>query len=387
MATPFNQTLQALIADGARGGRAGLAAALVALSIWLMWFLCAEVSIYSSAPAQLQAQRDIHAVEASIEGRVVVAHLALGREVHVGDILVELDATPVRLKLAEHTARLDSARAQLRTLKAEIVAQQQALADMRAASPLQREETQLRYQQAQPAAQLAEEELVRWRSLRERGFVTDLQLLERASSAQRRHSEVEELRLAMSRQQLERDAGTADRQATLERLRRDAAQLRGVIAASVEVVQQTERESLNYLLRAPADGPLADVAELRPGMIVRSGERLASIVPRGELKITADFPPSAIGHLRPGQPAVLRLDGFPSEQYGRLNASVLRVAQEPRVGKIRVELALRSGPTSIPLQHGLPGNVEIETERSSPALLILRAAGALLRRADTLGNP
>lgn len=386
MATPFNNTLQALLADGRQRRYFGLAGVGLVLSIWLSWFLFAEVGIYSTAPARLQAELDIHTVEAVTEGRVIAIHMAVGREVHEGDILVELEDTAVRLKLAEQNAKLNSARVQLRAIKAEIAAQEQALADMREAAPMMQAETQLRYEQAQPAAQLADEELSRWRTLRERGFVTDLQVIDRETTARRRRSEAQELQLAIERQGLDRRAGEADRQANIERLRRDAAELAGLIASTTEVVQQTEYESRNYILRAPANGPLADVAELRPGMVVRPGERLASIVPTGELTIMADFTPVAIGRIRPGQPAGVRLDGFPSEQYGRMAASVLRVAKEPRVGKIRVELALLSRPSAIPLQHGLPGTVEIEVERASPAVLMLRAAGALLRQAEARGN-
>ena len=369
------------MADSLRQGCLGMAGIVLVLSIWLLWFMFADVGIYKTAPARLQAELDIHTVEAATEGRVVAIHMAVGREVQVGDILVELEDTAIRLKLAEHMAKRDSARAQLRTLKAEIIAEEQALADLREAAPMMQAETQLRYEQAQPAAQLAGEELSRWRTLRENGFVTDLQLLDRETTARRRSSEAEELRLAISRQKLDRRAGEADRQARIERLRRDAAELTGLIAATTEVVQQTEYESRNYVLRAPANGPLADVADLRPGMIVRSGDRLATIVPQGELKIMADFPPQVIGHIRPGQPAALRLDGFPAEQYGRVTAAVLRVAQEPRSDKIRVELGIAARHVAVPLQHGLLGAVEIEVDRISPAVLILRAAGALLHDA------
>jgi membrane fusion protein (multidrug efflux system) len=44
-----------------------------------------------------------------------------------------------------------------------------------------------------------------------------------------------------------------------------------------------------------------------------------------------------------------------------------------------VELALDSRSDSrIPLQHGLPGSVEVEIETLSPANLVLRTAGSLL---------
>lgn len=379
MTTPFSQTLQALMADSLHRSRWVLAAVIMVLSVWFGWFLFAEVGIYQTAPSRLQAERAIHAVEASLAGRVVATHMTVGRNVRAGDVLVELEHTPIRLKIAEQRAQLAAARAQLHTIEAEISAEQHALATMQQAAPMAERETHLRYEQAEALAQLAEEELVRWRRLRERGLgASEIQLLERETTARQRRSEADEHKLAISRGQLDRRTAIADRQASIERLRRDAAEFTGQITALEELVQQIEHDAQNYVLRAPVDGPLADVAELRPGMMVRAGERLATILPGGELKLIADFPPETIGHIKPGQSASLRLNGFPAEQYGRVSAAVQRVAQEPRAGKIHVELAIPAQHRSIPLQHGLLGTVEIETDRVSPAVLILRAAGALL---------
>ena len=106
------------------------------------------------------------------------------------------------------------------------------------------------------------------------------------------------------------------------------------------------------------------------------------MVPAGGLRVVADFPPaSAVGRIRPGQTAQVRLTGFPSAQYGVLPAVVSRVAAEARDGTIRVELAARPGQRShLPLQHGLPGTVEVEVDRLSPAALVLRTVGKLLGR-------
>jgi membrane fusion protein (multidrug efflux system) len=55
------------------------------------------------------------------------------------------------------------------------------------------------------------------------------------------------------------------------------------------------------------------------------------------------------------------------------------VANEARDGAIRVELRLvPEALTTIPLQHGLPGTVEVEVERVSPAALVLRGVGQRL---------
>ena len=100
------------------------------------------------------------------------------------------------------------------------------------------------------------------------------------------------------------------------------------------------------------------------------------------MRAVAEYTPSAaLGRVRPGQPARLRLEGFPWAQYGSLRATVAVVASEPRDGRVRVELELQPDPGSaIPLRHGLPGTAEIEVERVSPATLVLRAAGKLLAR-------
>jgi membrane fusion protein (multidrug efflux system) len=59
-----------------------------------------------------------------------------------------------------------------------------------------------------------------------------------------------------------------------------------------------------------------------------------------------------------------------------LDVSVERIASEPREGAIRVELGLDpSANARIPLEHGLPGSVRIEIQRTTPAALVLRAIG------------
>jgi membrane fusion protein (multidrug efflux system) len=91
------------------------------------------------------------------------------------------------------------------------------------------------------------------------------------------------------------------------------------------------------------------------------------------------FPAAAVERIRPEQPARLRLHGFPWTQYGTVPARVTDVGNEASGGLIRVELALRPDPrSSIPVAHGLPGTAEVEVERVTPAVLVLRAAGRYL---------
>ena len=73
---------------------------------------------------------------------------------------------------------------------------------------------------------------------------------------------------------------------------------------------------------------------------------------------------------------------FPWAEFGTLSATVHRVAQEVREGKVRVELRIEPESTfRSKLQHGMPGSLEIAVERTSPASLVLRMAGQLLTAA------
>jgi membrane fusion protein (multidrug efflux system) len=114
------------------------------------------------------------------------------------------------------------------------------------------------------------------------------------------------------------------------------------------------------------------------GSFVSAGDALSSVIPEGELHIVADFlPHEALGRIRPGQHARMRLFGFPWTQYGTVAATVEHVAQELRKGRVRIELSMgeQQGRSPIPVQHGLPGSVEIEIEEASPASLVWRAVG------------
>jgi membrane fusion protein (multidrug efflux system) len=131
------------------------------------------------------------------------------------------------------------------------------------------------------------------------------------------------------------------------------------------------------------------VADLRVGAFVDEGQKLAAIVPAGRLRVVAEFAPSAaLGRIQSGQAAHLRLVGFPWTEYGSVPAAVDTVASEVRAGTVRVELSIRPDHRSpVPFQHGLPGTVEIEVERVSPALLVLRTAGRLLTSPASASAP
>jgi membrane fusion protein (multidrug efflux system) len=182
----------------------------------------------------------------------------------------------------------------------------------------------------------------------------------------------------VDRQAAEGRARVAGRRGELDRLRQERAQVTAEAATAGAALADLAAELGRRTVRAPVAGRVGELAAVPPGARVEAGERLASVVPPGPARAVAFFPPAeALGRIRPGQPARLRLAGFPAAQYGTLPATVTGVAAEVRADAgVRVELALSPGaPPALPVEHGLPAVAEVEVERLSPAVLLLRTTG------------
>jgi membrane fusion protein (multidrug efflux system) len=208
----------------------------------------------------------------------------------------------------------------------------------------------------------------------------ELDVLRAKTEVRRNWEATNILRLEVSR--LERDLQTRvnDRQTRLHRLRLYVAEIEGQIVVTRATIERLEYEIERHYIRAPIAGRLGEVATLRIGTVVREGARIGAVIPPGTFKVVTDFLPSAaLGRIHAGQPARLHLEGFPWTQYGAVSATVASVGSEVRDGRVQVELALRPHVASpIPLQHGLPGTVEVKVDSVSPAILVLRTAGQLL---------
>jgi multidrug resistance efflux pump len=233
--------------------------------------------------------------------------------------------------------------------------------------------------EAEAPARYAVQELGRMKVLRGEGLVPERDYQKALAESQRTQSAAESLKLSLVRMQDEQNTRDRDRAATLDQLHAQIARIEGQMRGSAAAVMRLNVQADRYVVRAPTNGRLGEAAVLRAGSVVQPGQRLGVIVPSGRLIAVAQFTPaSAIGRVRPGQKARLRLDGFPWAQYGTVDASVLQVANEIRDGAVRVELAVvPAGNGRIKLEHGLPGSVEIAVEDVTPLTLLLRSAGAL----------
>ncbi len=376
MPTPFHQTTRALDAGGRRWLIAGALVGALALGGWGAWFAEARVAVFvPGALARVELDRPSLPIEVEVGGRLVESRLALDRPVAAGEVLVRLDDGPLRLSLAEAEAALTGLRARRVTRIRERAARAAALEPAAAADAAGIAEARARLDAARAAHRLARAEADRAAELAARAVASSAEV-ERLRAAERRaRAEAREQAEQVSRLRAERTRSAAERDAALAGMDAEQATLDAEIEQAEARLARLRGDLEATTVRAPAAGRIAAVDPRGVGAVLAPGARLGTIVGPGDLRIVARVPAArALGRVRVGQRARLRVDGFPWTRYGVVEATVTGVAAEASDGWLRVELAPGEAH-DVPLQHGLTGQLEIEVEQIAPLEMLLAALG------------
>ncbi len=381
MPTPFKRTANGLSADQGRASAAFLAAGLLLLGAWLTWAVSAHITCYEvSESARLEVAGAASPLEAIVTGVVRTSHLNLGQIVTSGEILLELDDHDQVLALKQEQIRYSQLQPQLAALQNQIDSEDAGRhAEDRVLAFSKTGASELVHQ-AKVEAGLALQEQLRSEKLYDAGLTSQADLQKARAASESKATALSVLEQTELRLGPEMKVRAADRTAKQRQIMTDVTRLKADISSSHATIDRLRYEIEKRKLRAQVSGALTECAVLHPGTHISEGQQLGMILPAGNVQIVADFDPaSAFGKVHAGQPATVRLNGFPWAQFGVINARVSRVAGELRNGKVHVELApTRPANPRIPLQHGLPGTVEIATEQLSPAALLLRSAGRSL---------
>lgn len=376
-------TLQSALGPLADGPplTAGLVGALLVLG-WVVWGATVQVSVrVDSAEAVVSQADSVFHVDATMEGVVKSVHeLRSGRSVESGHVLVELDTSSVDIEIEATKSRVEG----LGRARDALVAQRDAEAegaeafDDAGAWTLAVGQAELR--QAHVASQAAARELKSSRRLAAAGVLPTAEKESALNQALLAKAEVVLRRASLDREPNLQVAELAGRRASLAAIDREIAETDLKRVQQSAELARLQAERLRHQIRAPNSGVLGAVENVRVGAMVRSGQRVASVVANSDLHIEAEFPAaSAVGRIEAGQEARVRVVGFPWTRYGQLRAEVTEVGSEAVDGRVRVELDIVHRPDDFVLEHGQPAVVAIAVESATPWSIMMRYVGDGLR--------
>lgn len=383
MATPFEITARALDADRGRFHLLVWGIAVALAGAWLAWMTLSRVTLYEvSSKARFEVKGAALPVAASQAGLVKHVAMTLGRDVRAGEVLVVLDDRVALAREAEVAKQLAAMPARQQALRSELSVLQVSLEHERQAASADRNAALARVAEASAQLDFAREQERRLESATAQAAVADIDLGRARSERRRLFARLEQVQSEAVHQASQAHARDAQARARQEALLGQIAALEGERLQATATLERARSERDRLTIRAPLAGRLADVPPLGPGAWLGEGHRVATVVPEGKLRVVASFEPSrAMGRLRPGQVARIRLDGFAWTEHGMIDAQVDRVASEVRDGTLSVEFSLVPGSKlrGADLQHGLTGTVEVAIESVAPVVLLLRSMGQATR--------
>lgn len=380
MTFQFSKTTQSLALDSSRIVVISLALAGLALFAWLLWFALGSVTVYEvSRQARLEVGSAPREISSLLAGRLTRAPIVIGQTVRAGDVLIELDSTRQQLQLAEAQARLPLYPAKLASLRKEIAYLGRVMENERRSTEAAVRAADARLRGASAASRFANDSAARIRSDAATGGSAAVDAVRAAADARKAESERDISAAELSRLGVDASVSADQTRVQMERLTRDLLATQAEAASTRESIEQLRLDVANHQIRAPVSGVVGEMRALSAGAYVAPGQKLATIIPQGDLLIVADFDPTtALGRIRPGQTARFQLEGFPWVQYGTIEATAIRVAGEIRDQSLRAEFRIKRDATrGLILRHGLPGRIEVRVETVSPARLLLRSAGRM----------
>jgi membrane fusion protein, multidrug efflux system len=338
------------------------------LRLPLMWgvpLLMAVVGLYfyltggryqSTEDAYLRAAEV--AISANVSGRVSEVDVRDNQQVRRGQILFRLDDRPFRIAVESARARLQGARLQVESLKADYG---QYGADLRS---------------AQSALAYSEREYRRQSRLLASGIASQ--------------SQVDKALLARSEAQ--QSVAAAKQQITAA-----LAKLGGQPDIAVDahpLVQQAQAAldrallDLSYAtVSAPSDGIVTGVEHLQAGSYLPSATPAFVLVSTRDVWVEADFKEDQLAHMRSGDSATVKIDAYPGRTFQAVVASITPgtgsqfsvLPPENATGnwvKVvqRLDVRLHLKGSLPPVRSGLSATVTVDTR--------LRAAGS----ADRVGT-
>jgi Cu(I)/Ag(I) efflux system membrane fusion protein len=154
-------------------------------------------------------------------------------------------------------------------------------------------------------------------------------------------------------------------EASKERLR-----LWNVSDQEIAELEKSRKPSNQLMLRSPFDGVVNEVMA-RPGMSVKTGDKLVSVLDLSDLWVWAEFYENEVSLLKQGQTIDVSLPAFPNQTFqGRISVISPTMDAAKRTVRVRIDI---SNPEA-KLRPGMYANVELKINDGEGLTIPVQAA-------------
>jgi membrane fusion protein, copper/silver efflux system len=135
-------------------------------------------------------------------------------------------------------------------------------------------------------------------------------------------------------------------------------------------LEKSRKPSDQLVLRSPFDGVVNEVMA-RPGMNVKMGDKLVSVLDLSNLWVWAEFYENEVGLLKNGQPIAVSLPAFPSQTFqGQIAAINPSIDAAKRTARVRIDIPNAKAQ----LRPGMYANVEVKINGGEGLTVPVQAA-------------
>lgn len=313
------------------------------------WALLAPMSETIAVQGRLVPGSRVKTIQAPNSGIVEAVLVKEGQNVSQGQLLLRFDLRQARSQLAAneairtrlqnenqiYAATLGDQTASGLTANQRLQLQSQAseLSSRREAARQELMKSMTRLQGLRASLATASDIARRYDALSITGAVSNVQVLEMRNKEQELRTQASETEREIDRLRstLENTTATSsvDLRTKIETNLRQISDLDRQIREARLLIQ-------NGQLLAPTSGTVFDLTT-PVGKVVEATTPLLKVVPHDALEAKVFVPNKAIGFLTPGQKAEISLDTFPSSDYGRIPAKVLRLGTDALTPEERKE--------------------------------------------------
>ena len=282
----------------------------------------------------LVPSKGIASITAPTIGTVTEVRIVEGQRVLAGDVIAVVAVPSVTLGDGDTAQALQATIAQRQksvvdsyaSQRLQLEAQQDGLDVQLGGGKAELRQIEVELSTRRELYELANQDLERFRGLRDRQFVTELQLQQQKATALDQLAAVQALErqaLSLSRQLAQLDQARKElpsRQATL-----DAAQQRDRASLIQESIENAGRSQ--SVIKAPVDGIVGTLLA-QVGQAVEAGQPMLSLLPAtGVLEAHLLVPSRAVGFVEAGDTVLLRYQAFPYQTFGHYGGKVVRVSR------------------------------------------------------------